>query len=388
MTELIVGDLRPRVAYVADGAAQAFAFPFPVMAADHLLVRIDEQPAELPYAVTGLGESLGGTVTFDAAPPNGAQILLLRATPIERSSDFAQAGELRAAALNAELDRLTLMLQEVSATLGDCLRLSPSGAPVDLQLSAAAPRANSLLGFDAQGRPTPVTPATAEGLADLIQVSQEVAAEADAAEQAATAAGLSATAAQQSADAAEGWADAAQAAADATAAIAVEGRVPVGSLLDYAGAAAPAGWLLCNGQNVSRATYAELFAVLGETFGAGDGSTTFGLPDLRGRVSAGADAMGGVAAGRLTQARPQGVGGALGEAGGAETHTLTAAELAAHAHAFETPVPSVSTFSPVTNRAGGNPAGYLGGTQPAGFDHPHNNVQPTLVLTKIIYAGA
>ena len=63
---------------------------------------------------------------------------------------------------------------------------------------------------------------------------------------------------------------------------------PVGSLTMFAGAAAPSGWLFCNGAAVSRSTYADLFAVVGTTYGAGNGSTTFNLPDLRDRAPVGA----------------------------------------------------------------------------------------------------
>jgi len=65
---------------------------------------------------------------------------------------------------------------------------------------------------------------------------------------------------------------------------------PVGAVQSYAGATAPAGWLICHGQAVSRATYAALFAVVGTAFGAGDGSTTFNAPDLRGEFIRGLDA--------------------------------------------------------------------------------------------------
>lgn len=58
---------------------------------------------------------------------------------------------------------------------------------------------------------------------------------------------------------------------------------PTGAVLPYAGTTAPANWLLCDGAAVSRATYADLFALIGTTFGAGDGSSTFNLPDMRGR---------------------------------------------------------------------------------------------------------
>lgn len=62
---------------------------------------------------------------------------------------------------------------------------------------------------------------------------------------------------------------------------------PVGMITDYGGSVAPAGWLICDGQAVSRTTYADLFAVIGVTYGDGDGSTTFNLPDARGRVGVG-----------------------------------------------------------------------------------------------------
>jgi hypothetical protein len=64
--------------------------------------------------------------------------------------------------------------------------------------------------------------------------------------------------------------------------------LPVGSLISYAGATAPSGYLLCDGSAVSRTTYSDLFSVLSTTYGAGNGSTTFNLPDLRGRVPVGA----------------------------------------------------------------------------------------------------
>lgn len=96
---------------------------------------------------------------------------------------------------------------------------------------------------------------------------------------------------------------------------------PIGSVIAYAGSAAPAlNWQICTGQAVSRATFAALFAVLGITFGSGDGVTTFNLPDLRGRVLAGVD--GG--ANRLTTATMSSQ--ALAGIGGTETHVNTLAE--------------------------------------------------------------
>ena len=75
--------------------------------------------------------------------------------------------------------------------------------------------------------------------------------------------------------------------------------MPTGVVLPYAGNTSPSGWLACNGAAVSRTTYADLFAAISTTFGVGDGSTTFNLPDLRGRFPRFNDAMfGGSAAGR------------------------------------------------------------------------------------------
>lgn len=65
--------------------------------------------------------------------------------------------------------------------------------------------------------------------------------------------------------------------------------VPVGSTIPFAGSSAPTGWLICDGAEISRTTYAELFAVIGTAFGSGDGITTFVLPDLRGKFVRGVD---------------------------------------------------------------------------------------------------
>lgn len=80
------------------------------------------------------------------------------------------------------------------------------------------------------------------------------------------------------------------------------GGVPIGAQMSFGGATPPSGWLLCYGQQVSRTTYALLFAIIGGAYGIGDGSSTFNLPDKRGRVSVGLDNMGGTPAGRITAA--------------------------------------------------------------------------------------
>lgn len=157
--------------------------------------------------------------------------------------------------------------------------------------------------------------------------------------------------------------------------------VPTGSVTGWAGSSAPSGWLLCYGQEVSRTTYADLYTAIGDQFGAGDGSTTFNIPDCRGRVMAGFDAMGGASADRLTDQSGGVDGDTLGAVGGAETHTLTVAELAAHTHGAEGqgsdalgsqngPQTRTNTSTTTTDSTGSGAA--------------HNNVQPTIVFNMII----
>lgn len=101
---------------------------------------------------------------------------------------------------------------------------------------------------------------------------------------------------------------------------------PAGTVNSYAGSTAPTGWLLCAGQAVSRTTYADLFSVVSTTYGSGDGSTTFNLPDLRGRAPFGKDDMNGSAASRITSGVSGITGTTLGAAGGDQnlhSHTHT-----------------------------------------------------------------
>jgi microcystin-dependent protein len=156
---------------------------------------------------------------------------------------------------------------------------------------------------------------------------------------------------------------------------------PAGTMDLYAGSTAPTGWLLAYGQAVSRSTYADLFAVLSTTYGAGDGSTTFALPDMRGRVPAGLDNMGGSAASRLTSTVLT-ASNTLGATGGTQTHTLTEAQMPSHSHTQA----QGGSLSTVANVAGGYIVGNqnTSTTQSTGSGAAHLNTQPTIVLNYII----
>jgi microcystin-dependent protein len=123
--------------------------------------------------------------------------------------------------------------------------------------------------------------------------------------------------------------------------------IPSGALMPYAGSSAPSGWLLCDGQAVSRTSYAALFAVIGAGFGGGDGSTTFNLPDLRGRAVFGLDNMGGSAAGRITGAGSGISGTTLGAVGGDE-------HMQAHGHSASVSDPGHVHSLPLYDAGGAN----------------------------------
>lgn len=147
--------------------------------------------------------------------------------------------------------------------------------------------------------------------------------------------------------------------------------LPAGCVTWYAGSTSPTGWLECNGAAVSRTTYATLFGVIGTTFGSGDGSTTFNLPDQSRRVLVG---KGG--SGTATLANT------IGSTGGAETHTLSITEMPAHTHS--------QAQSNVATQSGSNQTVLEGNsntnTGSAGGGAAHNNMQPSLVMMMLIRA--
>jgi microcystin-dependent protein len=166
---------------------------------------------------------------------------------------------------------------------------------------------------------------------------------------------------------------------------------PVGTVTSFAGSTAPSGWLLCSGQTISRTTYAGLFAILGTTYGVGDNSTTFNIPDLRGRVIAGEDDMGGTAANRLTSGGSGVTGTTLGATGGAETHTLTSSQQASMPIYYGQP----TVLDHQRVGGGGALGGYvmngnisvnngLGTLTALGGGGAHNNTQPTIILNYIV----
>jgi microcystin-dependent protein len=108
----------------------------------------------------------------------------------------------------------------------------------------------------------------------------------------------------------------------------LEGGTATGTILPWSDSSVPSGYLECNGSAVSRATYSGLFAVIGTTYGAGNGSTTFNLPDLRDNVPVGKSGTKslGSTGGANTVTSTGNVGGSTANA------TLSTAQLASHSH--------------------------------------------------------
>jgi len=99
--------------------------------------------------------------------------------------------------------------------------------------------------------------------------------------------------------------------------------MPIGVCIPYGGTSAPTNWAFAFGQAISRTGFATLFAAYGILYGSGDGTTTFNMPDLRGRIPAGKDDMGGSAANRLTVTSMTPNSITVGAVGGSQTNTAS-----------------------------------------------------------------
>ena len=449
MATFDINDQPRRVVNDGDGSTSSFPFSFQVNAASDIKVYVN---AELRVAGThynivnssdaaGLNANGTGKVNFittptDYTPANGAKVSIVSDVPAARSSVYTSGGNITAASLETDFDTLTMLVGDREEAISRSVQ-GPVSDPTttSMVLPSKDGRKNKYLAFDNDGSVTCLAGTSAPlNTVDTAQLVDDAVTTSKIADNAITSDLLATNAVQgtnlaansvtssalqnDSVDANKIADGAVTQSAVANNAIGTDkiadGAVNstklasglafvAGMVMPFAGTSAPTGWLLAFGQNVSRTTYADLFAAIGTTYGSGDGSSTFTLPDLRGRVVAGQDDMGGSSGNRLTNQTGGLDGDTLGATGGAETHTLTVSQLASHSHTLsggiKTIVQGGSSFSTgldkraYTTNQGQSANGTFNSSDTSmdnfsvasnGSGAAHNNVQPTIILNYII----
>ena len=321
--------------FACDGVQVEFPFEFRVEEAEHLRVYKDDLPVESGYTVRLLEN--GGSVVFAAAPAAGSAVAVERDVPTTQEVDLQNNTAFLPEVLEGALDKLTMICQQLQSRLARSMVLPPTRTETDetiyswfLELSENAER------WAKEARSGAATAkadaAKAKSSADEAYLSKLTAAEAAAkagkseAETGSmrgevarmyddsslnrahlvfgewgtlegmyinyedwtdteTLIGLTAALAAHNADgsAHPGFAKKTEVKSARNSAVS-EARMPAGCVTAFAGSGTvPAGWFVCDGHEVSRGEHPELFAAIGVTYGDGDGSTTFNLPDFRGR---------------------------------------------------------------------------------------------------------
>ena len=450
---MTVSTTSNKVSFSANGSTTVFAYNFKIFADADLTVIIraadgteTTKTLTTHYTVSGAGSSSGGNVTFTTGntPANGETVVIKRELAVTQSTDYVANDPFPAASHEDALDRLTMIAQQQTEQIGRSI-VFPDTDTAATTIPSSVTRANKFLGFGSSGEVAVLSSTgTSPGAIDTGNLVDSAVTSAKLAANSVTSAkivdGTIATAdiadddvnqakiaddAVGTAQIADDAVGSAQIADDAVGQAAIannavgtnqiadsavtaaklssDAAFTSGMLMPFAGSAAPSGWLLAYGQAVSRSTYSSLFTAIGTTYGSGDGSSTFNLPDLRGRVVAGQDDMGGASGNRLTNQSGGLDGDTLGATGGLETHTLSVAQLASHSHTLNGGLTTVSQggssfagglrHGAYTQSQGDDGAGTQQ-TNQTGFDNysiasagsgaAHNNVQPTIILNYII----
>lgn len=361
--------------FAGNGVTTVFAFSFKTTAATEIqVIKTSTAGADSTLVLnSGYTVSLnvdqvaspGGTITVTPAPASGEKITILGAVPYSQGLDLTNGGAFSADAIEAALDRTVQQVKQLKEITDRAVTVSPSSSSTPSQLIGDLNAA--VASAQAQATAASNSASAAAGSASAASGS------ASAASGSASAASGSASAASGSASTASGHAstattkasEAAASAAAAAASAASIGPAPPGAIAFLAAPSIPAGWLHCNGQAVSRTTYANLFAAIGELYGVGNGTTTFNVPDLRDKFVIGASA-----------------GKSQGSTGGAETVTLGANNLPPHQHGYK--LGGVSSGGGASNNLGGT-LGTTYQTDDGGFaNDPVNILNPYMALTPII----
>tara|TARA_R100001443_G_scaffold20932_1_gene33191 strand:+ start:6806 stop:8158 length:1353 start_codon:yes stop_codon:yes gene_type:complete len=365
MATFSVNDQVRRTVSDGDGSVSSFPFSFQINAVSDIKVYVDDElkTAGQHYNVVnssnvaGLNADGTGKVNFITSPTNytpaaNTRVSVVSDVPIARTSVYSSGGNITAASLESDFDTLTMIAGDNEETLSRSVH-GPVSDPTttSMQLPAKDTRKNKYLAFDNDGSVT-CLPGTLEPLntVDTAQLVDDAVTTAKVADNAITAAVIGTGAVTSQKIAADAVTQAAIAddavgtdqiadGAVTAAKLATGAAFVSGMVMPYAGTSAPTGWLLAYGQSLSKTAnsneYANLFSAIGYTYG-GSGDN-FNLPDLRGRVAAGKDDMGGSAASRITSSQSNSddaiTGATLGDTGGDEVQDLQETHLPAHTHA-------------------------------------------------------
>lgn len=299
-----------RIQYTATASQTIFPYDFPIDVNSELEVKQTVNATGLTntlvlttdYTVSGVGDAGGGDITLLTGAAVNDSITITGKTPASRTTDFNQAGDFLASELNAQFDKITRVIQENETQTNRSVLLDDADTTSSLTLPIASERANKFLGFDSNG--------------DAIAASDVG--------DAVVSAFMTTVLDDETAAAARTTLDAEQKANSLTSIASLEDNdqfivadnsdsdnskkiifnnlaksiMPIGMVFPFAANSEPSGFLECDGSAISRTTYSALFAIIGTTWGAGDGSTTFNIPDLRGEFIRGWDNGKGTDSGR------------------------------------------------------------------------------------------
>ena len=301
--------------YTANGVTSLYSFTFPYLKEDHVKVSLNG------VVTTAYTFANATTISFNTVPANGTAIVIYRETDDSSQISVYRVGSaIRAEDLNDNATQSLYLVQEAKN-----LAISADASAVATQAQTALNTANTAtVTANAATATANAATTTANGIASTANTaltnSTNAVSTASTANTTANTANTTANSALSTANSAVSTANSALTFAQAI--------NPVGAVIWVAMNTAPNGFLKANGAAVSRTTYAALFAAIGTTFGSGDGSTTFNVPDLRGEFIRGWDDSRGVDSGRS-------FGSAQVDATSLPNNPFTTSDPGNHSHSYD-----------------------------------------------------
>lgn len=355
---------------IGNGVTVNFAFTWNLLVESYLRVYLENKDTGVQtLQVNGSDYTVvwtesGGTVTFSTAPTSQYYVIIARVIPLKQQTPYTTSKGFEADVVEDSFDLNTAQIQQVSEAVERCPKI-PLGSSQSINFPL--PEDTKLIGWNGTNLTNFALTAITAIESDITLVSGDAG---KVVKVKSSEDGYEVESLDDSLDRMTG-------APSANDFIYHNGTswgkksiteiMPSGVIFPYGAATAPTGFLLCDGTAISRTEHADLFSIIGTTYGSGDGSTTFNVPNIKGRIPVGLDSA-------------QTEFDALGETGGAKTHTLTESEMPAHTH-------DVSGGS--TNASIGGFGNFAGGSSGAtssstGGGNAHNNLQPYIVLNYII----